>query len=263
MALLKSKAGTSSSPKRPGAEQQTPNTGRRSFVWKVGAAISAVVASAVAGVSNTRIDPYAGLKDQVDRLSNRIGRMDDANAIRRMHQTYESRLDRGIYEEVVDMFTDDGEVVFNGGLFASKNKGICRLYCDLFRSGLTGKKLEFAPGFEQDPAQELNIVEVATDRRTARGRFSYSMQVGKPMNDDSSLVKMARLQGQGIAKWWEGGIYEAFYVKIGETWKIKRLEHRVSAKTDYRPGRSHARLIDVPDFANTYPEDPTGPDKLV
>jgi len=263
MAFLKSKEGTNSNAKRSGAEPQTPNTGRRSFVWKVGAAVSAAVASAVAGLSNTRSDLNASLKDQVDRLSNRIGRLEDANAIRRMHQTYESRLDRGIYEEVVDMFTDDGEVVFNGGLFAGKNKGICRLYCDLFRSGMTGKKLEFAPGFEQDPAQELNIVEVATDRRTARGRFPYSMQVGKPMNDDSSLVKMARLQGQGIAKWWEGGIYEAFYVKIGETWKIKRLEHRVSAKTDYRSGRSHAGPIDVPDYANTYPEDPTGPDKLV
>jgi hypothetical protein len=73
-------------------------------------------------------------------------------------------------------------------LFAGKNKGICRLYCDLFRSGMTGKKLEFAPGFEQDPAQELDIVEVATDRKSARGRFPYSMQVGKPMNDDSPLV---------------------------------------------------------------------------
>ena len=92
MALLKSKAGTNSSPKRPGAEQQTPNTGRRSFMWKVGAAMSAVVASAVAGVSNTRSDPNASLLDQVDRLSNRIGSLEDANAIRRMHQTFESYL---------------------------------------------------------------------------------------------------------------------------------------------------------------------------
>jgi hypothetical protein len=125
-----------------------------------------------------------------------MGRLEDANAIRRMHQTYESRLDRRIYEEVVDMFTDDGKVVFKGGFFAGKNKGLCRLYSDLFHSGMTGKKLGFAPGFTQDPAQELNLVEVATDRRTARGRFPYPMQVGKPMNDDSSLVKMTRLQAR-------------------------------------------------------------------
>ena len=225
--------------------------------------MSSVIVSAGAGVSNTRSDSNASLKDQVDRLSNRIGSLEDANAIRRMHQTYESYLDRGMYEEVVDMFTDDGEVVFNGGPFAGKNKGIRRLFCDLFSSGMTGKKLRFAPGFEQDPAQELDIVEVAKDRKSARGQFPFSMQVGKPMNDDSPLVKMARLQGQGIVKWWEGGIYEAFYVKIGETWKIKRLEYQVSAKADYRPGRSHARPIDVPDFANTYPEDQAGPDKLV
>jgi hypothetical protein len=76
-------------------------------------------------------------------------------------------------------------------------------------------------------------------------------------------VEMARLQGEGIVKWWEGGIYEASYVKVGDSWKIKRLEYRVTSKADYKPGRSFAKEIDVPAFSSVFPKNPTGPNKLI
>jgi hypothetical protein len=78
-------------------------------------------------------------------------------------------------------------------------------------------------------------------------------------------VKMARLQGGGIMKWCEGGTYEASYVKDVKdgSWKIAKLEYRVSTKTDYRPGRADANPISVPQFAKTYPKDPSGPDSLI
>jgi hypothetical protein len=62
---------------------------------KTGAAMSAVIASTVAGVPNARSDSNASFEDQADRLSNRIGSLEGANAIRGVHQTYESYLDRG------------------------------------------------------------------------------------------------------------------------------------------------------------------------
>jgi hypothetical protein len=256
MDILKPTSVSSDSPKQP-------NTGRRSFMWKTAAAMSAVFASAVAGISKTRTGQDAGLKDQVARLSHQIASLEDANSIRRLHRLYESRLDRGMYEEVVDMFADNGEVIFNGGVFAGKNKGIRRLYCGRFKSGLTGKKIEPAPGFEPGSAEQQDIVEVAPDRLSAKARFAYSMQVGAPIISDLTLVKMARLQGEGILKWWEGGIHEVSYVKSGDSWKIRRLEYRATSKANYTPGRSYAKPIDVPAFSKTYPADPTGPDKLV
>jgi hypothetical protein len=85
------------------------------------------------------------------------------------------------------------------------------------------------------------------------------------MASDSQLVQMARLQGEGIMKWCEGGLYEISYVKDikNGSWKIQRLEYRVLSKTDYRPGRSYAKSISVPLFAKSYPEDPAGPDRLI
>jgi hypothetical protein len=69
--------------------------------------------------------------------------------------------------------------------------------------------------------------------------------------------------GQGIKKWWEGGVYDVSYVKDMKdgTRKIERLD-RVLSKADYRPGKSYARPISVPLFSKRYPEDPAGPDRL-
>jgi hypothetical protein len=202
------------------------------------------------------------LRDRIDRLSSRVGSLEDADAVRRLHRAYESCLDRGMYEDVVAMFADEAEVVYKGGLYHGK-EGIRRLYCNHFASGFTGKKIEPPPGFEPDPAKHLDIVEVAADRKNASGQFPYSIRVGTPMKGDSSLVEMARLQGEGVLQWWEGGIHEVSYVKEGDAWKIKRLEYRVISKANYKPWPSFAKPISVPNFSVTYPENPNGPDKLI
>jgi carotenoid cleavage dioxygenase len=254
---------------KPGSKsskgEKQPNTERRSFVWKVGAGVSALLACAVPGMSKPRINPNTNLKTRVNQLSNQLGILEDENTIRKLHQTYETCLNNGMYKEVIDLFTEDGEVLFNGGIFQGKRKGVHRLYCEHFKSGLTGKKIDPAPGFQSNVEQQQDTLKVATDRKSAKAQFTYSMQVGVPMVSDSQLVKMARLQGQGIMKWWEGGVYEVSYVKDMKdgSWKIKRLEHRVSSQADYRPGKSYARPISVPLFSKKYPKDPAGPDRLI
>jgi hypothetical protein len=254
MAIVKAASATGDNPK--------PDRGRRSFIWKTGAAVSAVVASSVTGIPKQKVDPDAGLKNQLDHLSNRIGSLEDANAIRRLHQEYESLLHQGRYEEVAGLFTEDAEAVYGGGQFSGK-EGIRRLYCDHFASGRTGRRIEPAPGFEPDPARQLDIVEVAGNRKTAAGQFPYSMQAGAPMTGDSSLVEMARLQGEGIIHWWESGVHEVSYVKKENTWKIRKLEYRTAFKADYKPGQSCAKPIEVPAFSSIFPKNPTGPDRLV
>jgi hypothetical protein len=131
-----------------------PNTGRRSFIWKMGATMSVALASAVPGMSNHKPKQGSGLDAEVDRLSNPLGILEDEKAIRNLHQTYQTYLDNGMYEEAVGLFAEDGEVVFNGGVFKGRKDGISRLYCDCFSSGLTGKKIGPAPGFEADSKQQ-------------------------------------------------------------------------------------------------------------
>ena len=249
---------------KPGDTPDQPNTRRRSFLWKIGAAVPALLASAIPGKSSTDTDQGDGLKNRIRSLSGQLEMLEDENAIRGLHRTYEYLLNSGRYEEVMNLFTDDGEVIFNGGIFQGKSGGVFRLYNERFRSGLTGRKIEPAPGFLSDTGQQQDRVKVAADRKTAGASFPYSIQVGTPIISDLPLVKMARLHLEGIMKWWEGGIYEVSYLKDMKDggWKIKRLEYRVLSKADYRPGKSCARPISVPLFSKVYPADPAGPDSL-
>jgi hypothetical protein len=233
-----------------------PNPGRRSFICKTGAAISAALVCAVPGMSKSGGDENT----EADRLAKKLGILEAEQAIRTIHKTFENLLDNGMYEEVAGLFADDATVAFNGGVFKGTS-GICRLYGDCFRAGLTGNRIGPAPG--SDAAQE--IVNVAADRLSAKAQFPYFIQVGAPIVSNTSLVAMARLHGEGIMKWCESGIYEISYAKDVKngSWKINRLEYRVLSTTDYRPGRSYARPISVPLFTKTYPEDPAGPDRLI
>jgi hypothetical protein len=241
-----------------------PNAGRRSFLWKAGAALSAAVATVVPGMAKIGATQGNGRHAEADRLSHRLGILEDEKAIRNLHGSYETLLHNGRYEEVSALFADDGEVVFSGGVFSGGKEGVARLYCDCFRSGLTGKKLGPAPGFETAAAQPQEAIQVAADRLSAQAQFPYSIQVGAPM-PDSQLVRMARLHGEGILKWCEAGVCEVAYAKDAKdgTWKIKKLEYRVLSKTNYRAGKSDNWPISTPRFAKTYPEDPAGPDRFV
>jgi len=205
----------------------SPDGGRRSFFWKLGAGVSAALASTT-GLA--RAGSVEGGNTDSDEL-----------AIRKLHQAYERALDQGLYDDAVAMFADDAEVVFDGEAFRQRSTGVSRLYRERFRAGKIGKRMEPAPGFEVPAGQQRESVEVSSDRRTARAVFPYSIQVGMPVETESSLASMARLHGEGVRTWWEGGAYEVSYVKVADgSWRIRRLEYRTLSRADYRPGRSHA-----------------------
>lgn len=245
--------------------QKQTDTGRRSFIWKVGAGMSAVLAASVPGFAKTVANNNKNLEPKVESLSRQVGILEDEKLIRKLHRTYEDLMDNGMYNDALNLFTDDAEVIFNGGVFKGKDSGVSRLYCNHFRSGLSGKRIDPAPGFQPNADQMQDMIVITPDGRSAKARFTYSIQVGAPIISDSPLVKMAHLHGEGIMKWWEGGIYEISYVKDTKEscWKIKRLEYRVLSKADYRPGKSYPKPLSVPSFSKTYPENPTGPDRLI
>lgn len=123
--------------------------------------------------------------------------------------------------------------------------------------------MEPAPGFELAANQQRDSVEVAADRKSAKAVFPYSIQVGIALESDSSLVAMARLHGEGVRTWWEGGVYKISYRKdAAGSWRIGRLEYDTLVRADYRPGKRYAQPISVPRMAMRFPEDPQGPDEL-
>lgn len=205
--------------KKENVNKQT-NSNRRSFIRTAGAAVTAGLATTVPAMAKTNNNDK-GLKLKLVRL-------EGEKAIRELHRNYENLLNSGSYEQITDLFVNDAEVIFNENNYRGRDSGISRLYCEKFKAGLTGKKMEPARDIQVDE----DVIKVSEDGNTATARFSYSIQVGEPMEEDNSLVQMARLHGEGIYKSWEGGVYEVEYVKdrIDGNWKIARLEHRALAK---------------------------------
>lgn len=222
------------SEKAHGAE--SPDRGRRSFFLQLGAGVSTALASTAALARSTG--------DDAGDPARRAALLEDEKALRALHQAYEHALDKGRYDEVVSMFADGGEVVFDGAVFSNRGDGLSRLYRERFASGKIGKRMEAAPGFEVDPAEQQERVEVSPDRQSARARFPFSIQVGAPIETETSLASMARLHGEGVRTWWEGGVYAVDYVRDRGRWKVSRLEYRTLSRADYRAGRPYARPLD-------------------
>jgi hypothetical protein len=246
-------------PLKPGSSPKTQSAdgSRRSFFFKLGAGVSGALASA-AGMAR------AGTGD-ADDLSQRVASLEAEKSLRKLHQAFEQAIDHGRYEEVVELFTEDAQVVFNGGIFDSRSQGVSRLFRERFHAGKTGGRMERAPGFELEDSQLEDSVELSADCLHAHARFPYSIQVGVPLDADSSLISMARLHGEGVRTWWEGGVYAVTYSRktLNSSWRISRLEYRTLSRADYRPGRTHAAAIAVAAFSTLYPEDPHGPDALI
>jgi SnoaL-like domain len=237
---------------------------RRSFIWKMSAGASAALASTV-GLNMTKAEASTR-----DNPVLRAAMLEEEMALRKFHQAFEQAMDKGLHEEVISMFaadvegTEDAEVVFNGGVFKRRNHGVSRLYRDRFPAGKTGRRMEPAPGFELTAGQHRDSVEVSPDLRTAKAVFPYSIQAGMPFETVSSLAAMARLHGEGVRTWWEGGVYRVNYRKdVNGQWKISRLEYDTLSRADYRPGKSYAQPISVSRFATRFPADDQGPDDLV
>jgi hypothetical protein len=204
----------------------------------------------------------AALENKVEELSNRLGILEDTQAIRNLHYAYGYYIDKCLYEDVVDLFADDGEVRFAGGIYKGKNEGVHRLYVDNFLMGFTGGKPGPVHGFLLDHLQMQDIIHVAPDRKTAKARFRAFMQAGAHETSRSPMGEAARKEKREPTQWWEGGIYENSYVREDGVWKIKVLNYNPLWHADYKNGWAYTRVGYIPtDPPKLYPENPTGPDE--
>jgi hypothetical protein len=194
---------------------------------------------------------FAELKRRVDELEHQLGIQQDIHAVRRLQYAYGYFIDKSQYDECVDLFSDEGEVWFLGGIYKGK-AGIRRLYIERFRVAFTDNHNGPRYGWLLDHPQLQMIVDVDPDRKTARVRGRSQMQAG--------LHETAK--GEQRA-WWEGGIYENEYVREGGVWKIKALRYYPFWHGSFDEGWAHTPIDFVPMASVTYPEDPLGPDALI
>ncbi len=229
-----------------------PKSECRFFLWSVMIALS-LMFIVTTSCSN------AELEEKLEQVTNRLGILEDTQDIRNLHHAYGYYIDKCLYEDVVDLFADDGEVHFAGGIYRGKEEGVRRLYVGGFLQDFTGGKPGPVYGFLLDHLQMQDVIHVAPDRRTAKARFRCFMQAGA--HETSPSAKAAREQGQSPMRWWEGGIYENTYVKEDGVWKIQVLNYNPLWYADYETGWGNTRpFFDQTEAPKLYPDNPRGPD---
>jgi hypothetical protein len=194
------------------------------------------------------------MQQHIERLTRRIDDLESASAVRSLQYKYGYYMDKGYYNETVELFSEDAEIRFLNGIYKGK-AGAHRLYCDWFRDLFAGGHNGPTYGFLLDHLLVQGIVDVDPDGNSAKGRFRCFMQGGY---HESRKERIPGFPDQC----WEGGIYENEYVREGGVWKIKLLNYNMLWQANYTEGWAHS-AVHLPPLSKTYPDDPRGPDELV
>jgi carotenoid cleavage dioxygenase len=193
----------------------------------------------------------ASVEARLATLEAQVGRLDDVNAIRRLHHLYGYFIDKCLYRETVDLFATGGEVRFFGGIYRGK-AGARRLYVERFQKNFTGGLNGPVDGFLLEHLQAQEVIDVAPDGRTAQARFRAFMMAGRHKDYG------------GPRQWWEGGLYENTYVKEDGVWKIQVLDYRPQWHADFETGWAYTKPAYLPFPSKTLADgDPLGPDELI
>ncbi|MBF8270220.1 MAG: hypothetical protein HW386_1929 [Gammaproteobacteria bacterium] len=189
------------------------------FMFYTGAGIAAEDASLTA------------LSDRVVALSREVQLLEDQNAIEILQRTYGFYMDKALWTQVADLFTDDGTLEIGpSGVFVGK----VRVKDYLLSLGQEGPQ----EGRLIDQMQLQPVIHIANDGNNAKGRWR-------------SLVMAGQHQGQA---WWGSVIYENEYRKEGGVWKIARLHGYNIFYTDYAKGWAESAV------ASIGPDQPLAPD---
>ncbi len=190
----------------------------------------------------------ADLVARIEALEHELGMLKDIQAVRTLQFKYGYYMDKGCYDEVVDLFAEDGELHFMGGIFRGK-AGLRRLYCDRLRNAFTDGHNGPVYGLLVDHMQLQDIVDIAPDRQSAKGRFRALLQGGSHVSKPNRNERLP-------LQWWEAGVYENVYVKEDGVWKIGTLDYHMFWQADFEKGWAHSVPYQGHFFEKTYPRTP-------
>ena len=145
--------------------------------------------------------------------AHRIQLLKDKDAIENLQAAYGFYVDKSLWTDVADLFTDKGSFEYGQmGVY----RGKAHIHRALLLFGAEGPEYGKLNNYMQLQA----IIHVAPDGRTAKARWRGMVQLGR--KDQS-------------AQWGET-VYEDEYVKEAGVWKFARLHVYVTGFTDYDLG---------------------------
>jgi len=205
----------------------------------------------MAGERTNQMDDIASLRAEMGQLSARLVYVEAEAAIRRLHHAYGYFMDYCWYDDVISLFSSDGEAVFLSGVYKG-HQSLERLYKDFLGQAYTGGEQGPLNGFLADHFLMQDLITVGPDATTAKMRGRALLVLG---SHESRQNRPPQLPDQV----YEAGLYENEYVLEDGVWKISRLEYALQWQALYDKGWAHTET-DLPPAVPLYPESPIGPD---
>lgn len=168
---------------------------------------------------------------RLDELDRRIERLEDANAVERLHNVYGYYHDARRWDDVAALFADAGTYeTAQRGVYVGRDRVRERLSLEgppRLEDGVMSFRLQYQP-----------VAHVASDGRTAQLRARELLMSGEHEGE-------ARIGGN---------IYENEYVKENGVWKIANLHRYTTFLADYEAGWAQ-RALPMPGPSETLPPD--------
>jgi len=164
----------------------------------------------------------ARLEARLDALEHQVTLLQDENAIKNLTRAYGYYVDKALWDQVADLFSDDCRIEISGrGVYLGK-KGAERF----FEGSLGGGRIGLKPGMLFNHIILQGVVHLSPDGRTAKGRWRALMQIAVY---------------HGFALWGEG-TYENVYVKESGVWKISDMHFYSTYYTPWGEGPGKVAL---------------------
>ncbi|HWU02570.1 MAG TPA: nuclear transport factor 2 family protein [Novosphingobium sp.] len=157
----------------------------------------------------------ATIDAQIDALAARVDRLEAARAVKTLQRAFGYYVDRGLWSEAADLFSDEGTVEIGlDGVYVGRAR--IRDYLKALGGGQPG----LAYGRLNEWLQLQPVVDVAADGATAQARWRDLGMLGQ------------------YHQWaaWREGTYENSYVREGGLWKIRALHLYVNFQAPYEAG---------------------------
>jgi len=155
------------------------------------------------------------VETQIDALTARVEKLEGARAVRKLQRAFGYYVDRGLWTDAADLFSDDGTIEIGAdGVYAGKSR--IREYLKRLHGGQEG--LIYGQLNEWITLQPA--VFIAADGRSATARWR-----------DQGMLGQYKKHAQ-----WRDGVYENTYVRESGVWKIRSLHLYVNFVAPYEKG---------------------------
>jgi acetyl esterase/lipase len=179
---------------------------------------AALAAAALACATSAGAQSNDALGARLDALEAQVVAAEDVAAIKRLQRQYGYYVDKGMWEDIADLYTDDAVANYPAGTYVGRDSIRKHLYMNvgggqLGENGLPDNRIY----------NHLNIqpvVHLDPGGQTAKGRWRAFAMFGT--------------FGGGAT--WAEGVYEMTYAKVAGVWKIRNLDYHSGFSAPYATG---------------------------